>query len=416
MYLPYRPSTSALCLAASLGLLGTANALAQEWTEARVLEAFLNQSPYAREANARVAIARAEARGRTLYSNPSLNFSREGAGLTEFFQAKQTLPLSGRLKLLRQAGDAAVRATEADGAFSVWQVRSALRKAFYRTVAAQQRHGIYTASVTELESVLKVLRDREREGEGSKFDRLRTEREKAELLAELALLRAEIALERGLVTAFLPPGTSVPAVTGSLDSPPSIPPPADLVQRALNLREDYRAEVRRAEQFRFEQRAAERLRIPEPILNAGLKRADLGPSANLPRTIANGPVFGVTIPLPIFNKGQTEVARFAAEQERSSARLQALTQQIKATVESIVDAFQIRSQTRDAYRAELAGTGPELIRIATVAYQEGEIGILQLLDVYRAQRSSQLRMLDIHAAVKEAQIELERVVGEEFEK
>jgi cobalt-zinc-cadmium efflux system outer membrane protein len=51
-----------------------------------------------------------------------------------------------------------------------------------------------------------------------------------------------------------------------------------------------------------------------------------------------------------------------------------------------------------------------------VAYQEGEIGILQLLDAYRTQRQAQLRMLEIQAAVKEAQIELERVVGEELGK
>ncbi|MGE4056891.1 MAG: hypothetical protein AB7F99_19045, partial [Vicinamibacterales bacterium] len=81
-----------------------------------------------------------------------------------------------------------------------------------------------------------------------------------------------------------------------------------------------------------------------------------------------------------------------------------------------VRAFNVRVQARDRYRQELADSGPELIKIATVAYQEGEIGILQLLDAYRSQRQAQLRMLDIQAAVKEAQIELERVVGEELGK
>ena len=85
-------------------------------------------------------------------------------------------------------------------------------------------------------------------------------------------------------------------------------------------------------------------------------------------------------------------------------------------VEGTVRAFNVRVQARDRYRQELADSGPELIKIATVAYQEGEIGILQLLDAYRSQRQAQLRMLDIQAAVKEAQIELERVVGEELGK
>src|SRR2546423_4678960 len=98
MALPNRAATSVLFMAALAGLCQ-----AQEWTVAGVVQKFL-ESPQAREARARVAVAEAETRGRVLYANPSVNYSREGAGLTEFFQAEQTLPIIGRLKLLRQAG------------------------------------------------------------------------------------------------------------------------------------------------------------------------------------------------------------------------------------------------------------------------------------------------------------------------
>lgn len=406
MHLPNRAATSLLYVAALSGLCS-----AQEWTETSVVQKFLEQSPYAREARARAAIAQAEAKGRSLYANPSFNYSREGAGLTEFFQAEQAIPINGRLKLLRQAGDSAVRATEAEGAFDIWQARTALRLAFYQLLGAQERERVYSIGLKEIENVIRVLRDREREGEGSKFDRMRTERERAELLAELALVQAEMELERSRLIAFLPPATQIAAVSGQIET---ILGPLDgtaLVQRAMGAREDFRAEQRRLEQFRLEERAADRLKIPEPVLNAGFKRADVGQN-----NIANGAVVGVTIPLPLFNKGQAEVARYSAEQERISARLQILTQQIRAAVEGTVRAFNVRVQARDRYRQQLADSGPELIKIATVAYQEGEIGILQLLDAYRSQRQAQLRMLDIQAAVKEAQIELERVVGEELGK
>jgi cobalt-zinc-cadmium efflux system outer membrane protein len=93
-----------------------------------------------------------------------------------------------------------------------------------------------------------------------------------------------------------------------------------------------------------------------------------------------------------------------------------LSQQIRAAIEGTVEALNVRLRARDEYRTELAESGPELIRIATIAYQEGEIGILQLLDAYRVQRQTQLRLLDIQAVVKEAQIELERALGEELGK
>src|SRR6266567_4758871 len=302
MALPNRAATSVLFVAALAGLCP-----AQEWTEAGVVQQFLDQSPQAREARARVAIADAETRGRVLYANPKVNYSREGAGLNEFFQAEQTLQVSGRLKLLRQAGSALVRATEADGAFSLWQARNSLRQAFYRVLASQQREGILAAGLKNLEGVIRILRDREREGEGSTFDRLRGERERAELLAESALIRAATALERAQVLAFLPADTSFTVAAGQFETPPLTLNVADLAKRALTARQDYRAEQRRIEQYGLEQRAAERLRFPEPVLNAGLKRAEVAQ-----RSIANGPVIGITVPLPLFNKGQTEVARFSA--------------------------------------------------------------------------------------------------------
>lgn len=405
MLFPNRAVTSALLTACFAGL-----SWAQEWTEAVVVQRFLDQSPYAREARARVAIAQAESRARTLYPNPSALYSREGAGLTEFFQAEQLIPISGRLKLLREAGAASVLATEADAAFSIWQARTSLRQAFYRLVASQTREAVYSSSLKEMGDVIRVLRERELQGEGSKFDRLRTERERAEVLAELALVRATTALDRAQMLAFLPSDTTAPVnVSGHMETPPLTLDASDLSQRALAAREDYHAEQRRVDQYRAEQRAAQRLRFPEPIVTAGLKRADAGQ-----RGIGYGPVVGVSVPLPVFNKGQAEVARSTAEQERASARLQLLSRQIRAAVEGNVHAFLVRSTARDEYRRELAEAGPELIRIATVAYQEGEINILQLLDAYRLQRQAQLRMIDIQALVKEAQVELERVVGEEL--
>jgi cobalt-zinc-cadmium efflux system outer membrane protein len=383
---------------------------AQDWTEAAVVQQFLEQSPHAREARARTAIAEADARGRTLYANPRLRYVREGAGLTEFLQAEQQIHLSGRLRFLRDAGASSVLAAQADGAFDLWQARSDLRLAFFHVLAGQERELRYAAALREIEDVIAILATREREGEGSTFDRLRAERERAELRAELELLRATIELDRARLLAFLPPATSIPRVAGRLD--PTLPPslePATLAGRAFTLRADYRAEQQRLHLFRFEQRAAERLRIPEPTVSAGYKRADIGQGL-----IAHGGVVEFTVPLPLFNKGQAEVSRFTAEQQRTQARLDLLAQQIHAEIAGALRALQVRAAARDRYRLELAASGEQLVRIATIAYQEGDIGILQLLDAYRTQRESQLRLIDIQLAVKQAQIELERVLGEEF--
>jgi cobalt-zinc-cadmium efflux system outer membrane protein len=378
------------------------------WTEARVIERFLDQSPYAREARARVEAARAEAAGRTLLPNPSVVASREGAGYAAFFQIEQQLPISGRRGLLKQAGAAAVAATESETNTALWSLRMEVRGAFYRAVAAQTREAALADGMRELEEVIRILRAREREGEGSRYDRLRAERELAEYRSQLALARGDATQARAALTGFLPDGVHIPLVTGRLDTLATVPSSDQLHQLALTRRSDYIAEQRQVERYGLEGRADSRLRYPEPIAVAGVKRGDV-----MEGRTATSPAIGFSIPLPIFNKGQTETARWRAEQERASARREGLARRIRGEIASAVAALEARKAAIEQYRSEVNQAGLDLSKIARVSYEEGEIGILELLDSYRVNRQATLRLVDLQVLAKEAQIELDRAVGEE---
>src|SRR5688572_26240566 len=80
-------------------------------TEKEVLTRFLEQSPHARELRARVAATRAEFKTRSLFPNPNFAYTRESAGFTEFFEAQQALPITGRLGYIRKAAIAGVGAS-----------------------------------------------------------------------------------------------------------------------------------------------------------------------------------------------------------------------------------------------------------------------------------------------------------------
>ena len=212
------------------------------------------------------------------------------------------------------------------------------------------------------------------------------------------------------LSALLPKEFGTPDVAGTLKTPP-IPSAADLLERALRARGDFTAEESQIRRFQFEQTAADRLRIPEPVLSAGLKRAD-----NSRGGAAAGPVVSLSVPLPVFNRGKTEVQHFQAEEQRAKARRDLLRQQIQAQVEGAHLTLLLRQRAAEAYESETSAPGENLMRIARVAYQEGELGILELLDALRVNRQSQFRLLDLRAAAREAEVELERVVGEEIEK
>jgi cobalt-zinc-cadmium efflux system outer membrane protein len=184
----------------------------------------------------------------------------------------------------------------------------------------------------------------------------------------------------------------------------------------LDARPEFRMGQKTLLRSQIEEQAARKLRIPEPTVTGGFKRGNvpLGlppePFADATRTAV---AFAVSVPIPIFNKGQYEVARAQAQQAQIEAEQAALARRIRAEVETANGVLAVRRDALAAYKTELESAGTELTRIAQLSYQEGEVGILELLDSERVNRAASLRLLDLRASVKEAFIELERAVGEE---
>ena len=119
------------------------------------------------------------------------------------------------------------------------------------------------------------------------------------------------------------------------------------------------------------------------------------------------------MPLSLFNRGQYDVARSQAEQSRVAALRSTLERQIRAEVQGALQLVTSRRKSLLSYQESLQGMGGELTRITRVAYEEGEIGILELLDALRVARTSSLRLLNLQESLRESWIELDRVVGEE---
>jgi len=380
----------------------------QTWTERAILEMFDQQSPLRREARASVAAAVEEMRGRTLWANPALQYSREGAGFTEFYQVEQSVPLSGRVAYYRRALSPVKEAAEAHADARFWDVRASLRQAVYRLLASQQQAETIEASLRDLEEIHRVLSERERQGEGSRYDRLRAERELRELKTDLIVAGSRAHQERTVLLSYLPRDAALQKVEGDLGPRKVVFAREESMQQALRRRAELRAETARLAQIDLERQAAERLRYPEPVFSVGLKRA-----AVAPHRLDHGVVVGLTLPLPLANKGRTEVARLSAEHERTQARRELLAQQVLATVGGAWDLYSIRLEALQVFEKETARIIDDLLRIARVGYQEGELGILELLDAYRVQRQTRLRRLELQAAVKEAEIELSRVTGAE---
>lgn len=392
-------------------MLGASGATAQEITEAEALRRFERENAQVRALAARVRVVQAETRAWSLPPNPAVTHTREHAAgaQDDFLLFQQGVPWSGRLGLLRHAGSSATRAADAEAGYELLQLRSDFRTAFYGLLLAQERAALLEAWVSQLREIVRILREREREGEGSAFDRLRAERELADAEANLVSARVSLAQARARLASFFAAGTESASlvVRGEFTAGAALPPLQELAVRTLSVRGDYLAGQRQVERFDYERRAAERLRIPEPILSAGLKRT------SVPGRADSGYALTVTVPIPLFNRGQADEERARAAGEQSEALVAARRQQIETEVKAAYEAVSLRRRIAEKYARELGEKGVELSRIGRLAYDEGEQGILELLDAYRVALFSRLQSLELAWSAKQAEIELNRAAGEE---
>ena len=182
-----------------------------------------------------------------------------------------------------------------------------------------------TRTKKDVQRLIEILRTREREGEGSRFDRLRAEHELREAHLAATAASIEVTDARARLAAMLPVSFTIGRITWSA-APRPIPAVDTLMTRAASSRADLRALDRSAERVELESAAARRVRTPPPVLLGGLKRSD-GPSGR-----ETGGVFGVSFTLPVFDAGDREAGRWSAERERISADRVALEQLIRTEI------------------------------------------------------------------------------------
>ena len=394
-------------------LLGAAvsGAVAEELTEAEALRRFSEDSPRARAARSRVPVVRAETSAWNLLPNPTVTGLRESVNRSSegYFTVAQRIPLSGRRGLLRRAGDAAVDAAREQSEHLIFQLRADLRLAFYSLLAAQEQRDVLHNGLGELQEVVRILLERERQGEGSTFDRLRAERELANTVTARMQADGQVAQAQAQLAAFFRLGAEPGSLTarGPLTNQSQLPPLDELLEQTFHNRSDYRAEQRRLERLQLERRAAERLRIPEPSVSAGTKTIRSSGFSDVGYTL------GVSVPLPIFNRGQTEVARLQASTQRTELLLQGLRVEMEAETKAAYAVVQFQRRMAEQHTSQLGARTQQLADIAQLAYQEGEMGILELLDAYRVGLLARLRSVELLEAVRKAEIELDRAVGQE---
>ena len=334
--------------------------------------------------------------------NPAFTFDAEGyplfsASRPSFvngqeltFRLDQELEIAGRRDLRTGAAATAAEIARLEIDAGVRTVELSVKRTYLAAILAQEDRAVAQTSLEEIDRVIALNEDRLRLGDvsGAELRRVKVERLRFVddvFSAELALRNAKSALlallgasslnqSIELTEALAAPGPST-VVTPALG--------ADAVQalvtEALGRRPDVGAARRDVVRTETETRLQRALRSPNPTVGAGYRR-DLG---------VNAVVFGITLPLPIFNQNQGGLARAGAEHRAAVARASAAETLARLDIQQAMNAVETNGARVEYIEREHLKNARESRDLTLESYRLGAAGLIDFLDAQRAFRETQ---------------------------
>ncbi|MEK7388448.1 MAG: TolC family protein [Elusimicrobiota bacterium] len=384
-------------------------------TEPDFLRHVLEQSPRSKGIQARVSAAAGARRAAGLLPNPSLELRREQVRLggdtqsDTFVEVGMALDVSGRRSLRRSAAQAALDSIKESARADLNALRADARTAFYGVLEAQERQRVMGASTRRLKVFIESVRGRG--AQASEYDRTRLERERAETEAEASLLERELAGLKVKIAELVAWESDPLALrlSGTLAPERPLPELAALRDR-LEAEQPVLASLRK-EQDRAaaELKLARRLWAPDLGLGLGLK------SSRAAGQSGSGVVAGVGLELPVFDRGQAARDVKSAELRAAESALEGDSRKARVALEAADARARISGEALASYRAAAIPQAERLEQMAGLAYLEGRLGLLELIDAYRGGTSARVKELELALNARLDRIDLERVLGKPLE-
>lgn len=373
------------------------------------LAAFAENSLALKIARSENAVLAGAARQSRAYFNPAFSFGRDNLNRNSESFREETYHLlqqvewpartAARGRAAMHAIDAGAARLRADSVELAFEVQEAYAQAW----AAEEAESIMRRTASVIRSVAENAEIRFEAGDMSAYDamRLRIERAQAELQVEEAALRARGA--RRMLAALIAPGTGTEEF-GPSEALEGIPPivTRDAAASALERRPDVEAAARGLDAARAGAEIAETYWVPDPTLGLGYRRQNDG---------FGGASIAVDLPLPLLDRGAGTRAEAGARSSAAAYRLDLTRRMAEYDLRAASDRYASSRARLVASADNLLADGRELLAVATAAYAEGEMTLLDLLDAANTFRSARLSVLSLTSDAWISYYDLLRAMG-----
>jgi cobalt-zinc-cadmium efflux system outer membrane protein len=119
----------------------------------------------------------------------------------------------------------------------------------------------------------------------------------------------------------------------------------------------------------------------------------------------------VSVPLPIFNRNQGEIARARKEEQQSEARVRALEAQISAEVQSAFETYTAARDVVTTIESEMLDQARDVRTTTEYSYRRGEASFIELLDAVRAFNDTMQSYNDARAEYARSLYAIESISG-----
>jgi cobalt-zinc-cadmium efflux system outer membrane protein len=368
-------------------------------------------NPLLNEAAAEVDRARAGIQTASAYPNPSLEvlaghqsgrpIATPGVpGALLHYSASQPLEIPMERRIRIRASKLGLNSSRYFQAGTRLSVVAEVKHAFYDVLRRKEEVGHTKENLALVEDLRRRVAVRVKVGEAGRLELTRADAELARARALVTVAEVELAKSEASLRAAIGVQTQENLdPQGDLESRRTLAPLDELRTRVLAAHPalaQSKMQVAQAQAVAQDQRA---LRIPQPSLYGEYEHQ---PDLNFYR-------FGVTIPLPIWDRRKGPIAAADAEARRAQAASKRRQIEIIAALERSYDQYelmdkQVKSlQSGSLYEAEAA------VKAAQAAYKFGERGIIEVLDAQRVLQGVRGDLLDAMYGRQSALVDLEEL-------
>lgn len=373
-------------------------------------------------ANYSIDIAQAQARQARVWDNPVLNTdqtlydgrffrhsketgSQQAMGEV-YIQVQQLIRTTGKIRKLTAIASANVKVAQLQFDQMMHSLRYTLRNDLYQVSQLLQTIALYEQEKVQLGKLVTAMQAEFKAGNISQKDLLRVQALQLSSLQEETEYRKTLSdVETDLRTLLkaAPNAFIVPALP--TNKPTNIPSLDSLLALAKQYNPDLLVEGANLGVQQQNLRYQQALRSPDVTVGVQYDR--------LSSYTPNYWGLDISLPLPLFNKNQGNIAAAGFSVKQEQAVVDMRQQKLVNDLQNAIQKITLAQETQAATDPELMKKYNTLLANAIRAYQDRKLGLLEFIDLFGAYKDTQLKYLQQQYYLSKAKEDLNLLTGKD---